>query len=180
MKNEKEFSELLAKIEKLKKGKEFDLSMEEDLSIAIMNLISLEEHFFFTASKTGKDEYFSLLEETREIRKSLLARMIDKHEGETWCISKHLLAATMRLIEVGTKFQSDGNMKDAKKVFNQAYKVYSLFWALRLKLIDTKNIKKISDAALNIHDKEALRQAQGKQPWSVEDIVNKLVDCCDE
>src|SRR3989344_4892855 len=71
--------------------------MEEDLSIAIMNLISLEEHFYFTAEKTGQDGYFDLLNQTREIRKQLLAKMIDRHEGETWCITKHLLAATMRL-----------------------------------------------------------------------------------
>ena len=48
--------ELIAKVEKLKSTGELDLSMEEDLSIAIMNLISLEEHFYFTAEKTGNNE----------------------------------------------------------------------------------------------------------------------------
>ena len=42
----------------MKKGRNFDLSTEEDLAIAIMNLISLEEHFFFTGAKTDKPEYF--------------------------------------------------------------------------------------------------------------------------
>ena len=37
--------------------------------------------------------------------------MIDAHEGETWCIAKHLLATTMRLMEVGTKLQSSGKKK---------------------------------------------------------------------
>ncbi|MEK7193408.1 MAG: hypothetical protein AAB652_01320 [Patescibacteria group bacterium] len=172
---EEKFFDLVAKIQELKKSKDFDLSMEEDLSIAVMNLVSLEEHFFFTASKTGKDEYFDLMGEARNIRKAMLAKMIDAHEGETWCISKHLLAATMRLIEVGTKLQSDGKREEAKDVFANAYRVYSLFWALRLKLVDTKGIKKISDGKLNIHE-----EAKSEKPWSVEDIVNKLVDCCDE
>ncbi len=174
MRETEKFKQLIKKVEKLKQGKDFDLSLEEDLSIAVMNLISLEEHFFFTAFKTGEMSYLDLLNETRTIRKSLLGRMIDRHEGETWCISKHLLAATMRLIEVGTKLLTNKKKKEAEKTFGQAYKVYSLFWALRLKLLNMNDVKKISDQKLNIHDKN------GDRPWKLEDIVNKLVDCCDE
>ena len=159
------FEELQKKIQEFKGAKGADLSMEEDLSIAIMNLISLEEHFFFTAEKTGKSDYLDLLNETREIRKELMGRMIDRHEGETWCVSKHLLAATMRIMEVGTKLQSDGKSRQAKETFDKAYKIYSLFWALRLKLLDISDVKKKEDE---------------KKPMSYEDIVNKLVDCCRE
>lgn len=173
--DQKRFESLLARVEELRKGKKFDLSTDEDLSIAVMNLVSLEEHFFFTASKTGKDEYLDLLHETRALRKELLGRMMEKNEGETWCISKHLLAATMRLMEVGTKLYSGGEREDAKKMFGNAYKVYSLFWALRLKLIDTKGVTRVEDGALNVHDEK-----KSEKPWSFEDIVSKLVDCCDE
>ena len=99
--------DLLNRINELKKNSPIDLSMEEDLAIAIMNLISLEEHLCFTGLKTSKDEYFDTLNEIREMRKGLLAKMIEKNEGETWCTCKHLLSATMRLIEVGTKLHSD-------------------------------------------------------------------------
>src|SRR5574338_1544430 len=137
--------ELIEKINKLKATGELDLSMEEDLSIGIMNLISLEEHFYFTAEKTGKDSYFDLLNQTREIRKQLLAKMIDAHEGETWCIAKHLLAATMRLMEVGTKLQSSGKKEESRDMFKKAYEVYSLFWALRLNLVSVAAMKKVGD-----------------------------------
>ena len=160
-----QFQKLLAKIAEIKKSGNFDLSLEEDLSIAVMNLVSLEEHFFFTAEKTGKkDEYFDLLKQVREVRKNLLARMIDQHEGETWCITKHLLAACMRLIEVATKYQTDGKTDLAKETFDQAYKIYSLFWAIRLKLINLKGVpaKELSKAT------------------TVEDLVNQLVNCCQE
>lgn len=173
--NDEKIKKLIAKVEEMKKSGTVDLSMEEDLSIAIMNLISLEEHFFFTAEKTKKDKYFDLLRETREIRKSLLKRMMDVNEGETWCISKHLLAATMRLMEVGTKFNGEGKKEDAKEMFDKAYHVYSMFWALRLKLVDLGNVKKIGDNQINVHDTEGT-----KKPWAVEDIVKKLVNCCDE
>lgn len=163
--NREKFDELLKKIEDAKKSGSLDLSTEEDLSIAIMNLISLEEHFYFTGEKTGKEDYFNLLNEIREIRKNLLAKMIDKKEGELWCISKHLLATSMRLIEVGTKHQSDGKKDEARKFFDYAFKLYSLFWALRLKLISVPDVKNMA-----VQDKS----------WTLEDVVNKLVDCCDE
>ncbi len=163
---QKKFEELAKKIEEAKKSGSFDLSTEEDLAIAIMNLISLEEHFFFTNARTNKPEYLDLLNETREMRKELLAKLIDKHEGETWCVSKHLLATSMRLIEVGTKLQSDGKKDEAQKIFSYSYKLFSLFWGLRLKLINVPDIKEMA-------------QAEGK-PWTLQDIVSKLVDCCDE
>src|SRR3989344_6693422 len=128
MYDKQKFEELIDKIEKMKKAGEIDLSTEEDLSIAVMNLISLEEHFFFTGEKTHKSEYFDLLKEIREVRKALLGRLIDAHEGETWCISQHLLATPMRLMEVGTKLQADGNKEKAKETFDYAYKIYSIFW----------------------------------------------------
>ena len=173
--DEQKFKQLIEKIESLKKSGGYDLSMEEDLSIAIMNLISLEEHFFFTGEKTGKGEYFDLLNETRAVRKELLAKMIPSNEGETWCISKHLLAATMRLIEVGTKLYSQSKKDEAKRVFDQANKIYSLFWAVRLKLVDLSKAQKISDQQLNIHDNK-----KNDKPWTTEDILKKLVNCCDE
>jgi len=48
-----------------------DLSRDQDLVIAIMNLVSIEEHFFFTAEKTGDKKYYDLLSETREMRKGI-------------------------------------------------------------------------------------------------------------
>ena len=68
------------------KQNQLDLSSDEDLSIAIMNLVSIEEHFFFTAEKTGKTEYFDLLKEAREMRKELLGKIIKEYEGEVWCL----------------------------------------------------------------------------------------------
>lgn len=166
--------ELIKKVNELKASGSVDLSTEEDLSLAIMNLVSLEEHFFFTAQKTKKPTYLDLLNQTREIRKALLARMIPQNEGETWCISKHLLAATMRLMEVGIKLQTDKKNNEAKDMFAKAYEIYSMFWALRLKLIDVSGVQKVGTNQLNI------RSTNDSTPWTKVDIVSKLVDCCNE
>lgn len=174
LEKQQKIQELLKKVAESKKGK-LDLSSDEDLSIAIMNLVSIEEHFFFTGAKTGKSEYYDLLNKTREMRKELLKRIIKEYEGEVWCISKHLLAASMRLMEVGTKHLGQDNKKEAEDLFTKAYDLYSLFWGLNLKLLNVSDVKKIDDNQLNIHDKKK-SGFLGK----LGDIVQKIIDCCIE
>ena len=89
----KDYKSLINKIEKVTKKNEVDLSSSEDLSIAIMNLIAIEEHLFFTSQKTEKPQYLDILNEVRSMRTSLLKKIIKDYEGEVWCISKHLLSA---------------------------------------------------------------------------------------
>jgi hypothetical protein len=171
---QQKIEELLKKVEESKKGK-LDLSSDEDLSIAIMNLVSIEEHFFFTGAKTGKSDYYDLLQKVREMRKELLKKIIKEYEGEVWCISKHLLAASMRLMEVGTKHLGQGNRKEAEDLFSKAYDLYSLFWALNLKLLNVSDVKKIDDNQLNVHDKKKTGFF-GK----LGELVQKVIDCCIE
>src|SRR3989344_862867 len=123
------------------KGKEFVLSKDDDLSIALMNLISLEEHFYFTAMKTDNSSYLGMLNSVRSLRKNLLKRFVKDAKGEEWCISKHLLAASMRLMEVGTKELGTGNEKEATFYFKEAFELYSLFFAINLKAVEIKEIK---------------------------------------
>jgi hypothetical protein len=164
MTKEFKIEDLIEKIDKIKKDNSYDLSTEEDLALAIMNLISIEEHLFFTGVKTEKDEYFDFLTQVREVRKNLLAKMIEKTEGETWCICKHLLSATMRMIEVGTKLLSDNKKSEAKEIFKNAHATFSMFWAIRLKLIELPENKIISE----------------DRPMTLNQIMDKLVDCCKE
>lgn len=107
-----------------------DLTNKEDLSIAVMNLISLEEHLAFTIMKTKKQEYLEILAAVRRLRIKLLEQLVHNREGELWCISKHLLAATMRLMEVATKHIGKDN--DAAYDFERAaFDLYGLFWMLQ-------------------------------------------------
>lgn len=161
-----DFESLKQKVEAFKNNNSVDLSLEEDLSIAVMNLISLEEHFFFSGAKTKKDDYYDMLHEVREMRKVLLGRMIQKTEAESWCISKHLLATTMRLMEVGTKLLTDNKKDEARQMFEFAFKTYNLFFALRLKIIETPQ--------------EVIDHLKAEKPMTFDDIVGKMVDCCKE
>jgi hypothetical protein len=140
----KDINELIEKVDQMKKKDKMDLSSDEDLSIAIMNLISIEEHLFFSGAKTEKHEYYDLINEVRTMRKQLLKKMIKEYEGEVWCISKHLLASSMRLMEVGTKQLDMGKKEEAYDLFDKAYDLYALFWGLNMKLITSENVKKLS------------------------------------
>lgn len=110
--------------------KKIDLSKRENLSIAVMNLISIEEHLAFTAMKTGKEEYLKVLDSVRELRKKLLQKLVVNKEGEMWCISKHLMATTMRLLETGEKCIGNDD-QEANELFGHAFDIYSLFWFLQ-------------------------------------------------
>lgn len=139
----KEVNELVHKYDALKKDNKLDLSADEDLSIAIMNLISIEEHLFFSGAKTKKSAYYDVLEEIREMRGDLMKKIIKDYEGEVWCISKHLLGASYRLMEYGTKHLGRGDKKLAEEMFEKAYGLYSLFWALNMGLIKPDDVKKV-------------------------------------
>lgn len=136
-----EVDRLVEKYDSLKKDHKLDLSADEDLSIAIMNLISIEEHLFFSGAKTGNTVYYDLLAEIRDMRKDLLKKIIKEYDGEVWCISKHLLASSYRLMEYGTKHLGRGDKELAEDVFEKAYGLYSLFWGLNMGLIKSDDIK---------------------------------------
>lgn len=190
-KNVKEFVE---RIDSTKKVNPKDLSSDQDLTIAIMNLISIEEHLMFSGAKTGKTSFYDLIEEIRETRKTLMQKVIPAYEGEVWCISKHLLASSMRLMEVGTKQQSLGNKEQAYDLFNKAYDLYCLFWGLNMNMLNVDDVKWIKDDVetvkkLTAKVNEATAEAQAKEKVAdapqgaiakMKAFVRKAVDCCIE
>ena len=187
-KNVKEFVE---RIDASKKVNPKDLSSDQDLTIGIMNLISIEEHLVFSGAKTGKSSYYDLIEEVRELRKTLMQKIIPAYEGEVWCISKHLLASSMRLMEVGTKQQSLGNKEAAYDLFNKAYDLYCLFWGLNMNMLNVEDVKWVEDKMEDIKKISAKLEENNPQPENVKtekvgalakmkDFVRKAVDCCIE
>ena len=186
--NVKEFVE---RIDSSKKLNPKDLSSDQDLTIAIMNLISIEEHLVFSGAKTNKNSFYDLIEEVRELRKTLMQKIIPSYEGEVWCISKHLLASSMRLMEVGTKQQSLHNTEEAYKLFNQAYELYCLFWGLNMNMLNVDDVKWLEDKSgevKQLSDKIEKALAVSESPKNeksgtlskMKAFVRKAVDCCIE
>lgn len=132
-----------------------------------MNLFPIEEHLVFSGAKTGKSSYYDLIEEVRELRKTLMQKIIPAYEGEVWCISKHLLASSMRLMEVGTKQQSLGNKEAAYDLFNKAYDLYCLFWGLNMNMLNVEDVKWVEDKMEDIKKISAKLEENNPQPENV-------------
>ena len=182
MKKIKSVQEYVEALDAAKKVNPKDLSSDQDLTIGIMNLISIEEHLMFSGAKTGKHEFYDLINEVREMRKNAMLKIIPSYEGEVWCISKHLLAASMRVFEVGTKALASGDKKTAYELFDQSYELYSMFWGLNMGMLTgekkTKTEKK-AKAEKAAPAPTATKKDTGKvsklKAW-----VKNAVNCCIE
>ena len=182
--------EFVERIDATKKKNPKDLSSDQDLTIAIMNLISIEEHLIFSGAKTGKTGFYDMVQEVRELRKNLMLKIIPSYEGEVWCISKHLLATSMRLMEVGTKQQSMGHKEEAYQLFTQAYDLYCLFWGLNMNLVNIdgakwqpesleqvqEQVRQIKASVVPVKSEPADNSMFGK----LKSVIRKAVDCCIE
>ena len=191
MKKIENVKEFVERIDSSKKVNPKDLSSDQDLTIAIMNLISIEEHLVFSGAKTGKTAFYDLIKDVREMRKTLMQKVIPAYEGEVWCISKHLLASSMRLTEVGTKQQSLGHTEEAYRLFNQAYELYCLFWGLNMNMLNVDDVKWIEDKSKDMRElSEKIDKYNKETGERIEDksgalakmkaFVRKAVDCCIE
>jgi hypothetical protein len=171
MKLNTDIQKFIDKAKSVEKGHKLDLSLGEDMAVACMNLIGIEEHMFFTSQKLGDTKYIEVLNTAREMRKFLMKKMVKENEGEVWCTSKHLLAASMRLMEVGTKCLTKGDNKEANDYFKKSFELYNLFWGLNLGLIASDPKKaKFTEPPL---PKNAFMGAISK-------TINKILDCCRE
>ena len=159
----------IASISEIKEKNELDLSVGEDLSIALMNIVSLEEHSFFSYIKTKDDKFLEILEICRELRKRLLAKIVKKDDdSERWCMSKHLLASSMRMYEVGNRYLHEKKMDEAKQSYEDAAELYALFWKLNLRDRSVESLPKNS-INYNIQEKKSIFSG-----------IKKLLECCKE
>lgn len=182
--DKKDVEKMLSKMKEVQVKNKLDLSSDEDLSIAIMNLVSIEEHMFFTATKTGKIKYLDLLNDVRQMRKELLKKIIKDYEGEVWCLSKHLLAASMRLTEVGSKSLAQGRKEEAWDFYKMAYQLYSLFWGLNLGVVKSKelktSLKKMGFKKEEFIDTGEVAKSKNNLFDKLGQLVKKAIDCCIE
>ena len=109
-----------------------------------------------------------------------MKEIIKDYEGEVWCISKHLLAASMRLMEVGTKELKKGNKDKAWDLFDKSYKLYSLFWGLNLGVVGTKDVKQNGASEVKFIDEKSDERGSTSVFSKLGALVQKAVDCCRE
>ena len=141
----------------------------EDLSIAAMNLITLEEHLYFSGVRTDSPGYYDLVEVVRRTRRELMDEMLGETEGEVYCAVKHILSSSVRLFEVGEKFKAAGKEEKAQEYFEKAFEVYTLVWSLisgRLKIPGPENDS-------NSHGDPTLKER-------LKTLSKKILNCCED
>jgi hypothetical protein len=100
-----------------------------------------------------------------------MKKIVKEGQGEVWCTSKHLLSASMRLMEVGTKSLTKGDQKEANDYFKKSFDLYNLFWGLNLGLVKS-DPKKVKFEDKPIAKKDFL--------GTVSKSIGKILDCCRE
>lgn len=113
-------NKLVKNADDAKKVNPLDLSSDQDLTVALMNLLAIEDEF----------EY------VRDIRIELMSRIVAP-DTDVWGMSERLLGMAMQLIDDGNKATGDS----AYKLYNRAYELYSMFWGINMGLIKIDDIK---------------------------------------
>ena len=117
--------EMIEQVDAAKKVNPLDLSSDQDLTVALMNLIVLED------LSVNYPELYSMV---HDMRVELMSRVVHGADDVRYA-SKYLLGDAMRLIDGGNK---SGNYD----YYDRAYELYSLFWGLNMGLIDMRGVKK--------------------------------------
>ena len=118
----------------------------------------------------------------------MMQKIIPSYEGEVWCISKHLLASSMRLFEVGTKALAAGDKENAYDLFNRSYDLYCIFWGLNMGMLTGSDVKWVKKKEVNKIEQndnvpandEDTEQDSKNGMSKLKNWVKKAVNCCIE
>lgn len=116
-----------------KKVNPLDLSADQDLTIAVMNLIKLEKLLDGVDTSGGYDMSGAI----RDMRHRLMGRVVSDKNSEVWDVSFSLLGVAMDFMERGLRECGTS----AYAFFDRAYEIYSLFWGLNMGMVTISDVK---------------------------------------
>ena len=105
-----------------KKVNPLDLSSDQDLTIALMNLIAIEDAY----------PNSQIADIVNQVRVELMRPIVDKAvvKGDVREVLEKLLAGVNAQIQIGDMAMDNGDMAAAYKAYDDAYEAYALFWGL--------------------------------------------------
>lgn len=124
--NRKSLKARIESADNAKKVNLLDLSADQDLSIALMNMMAVEKY----AADFGCAEIYSHI---NMVRQGLLKRIL--RDRTIFDIAERILLASVLQLNAAVRFQDAGDMDSAYAGFNMAYELYSVFWGLNMKMI---------------------------------------------
>lgn len=134
------------KADSAKKANPLDLSSDQDLTIALMNLAVLERNFGLSGE---------LMDVVSDIRQDLMKKIVAP-SSDKWEVTKYLLAESMQLMVDGNRALDTGKNKDAYALYNRSYELYSLFWGINMGLISVSDAEKLVPDMMKVVKKDCL------------------------
>ena len=126
--NKKLLRDTVAKLDAIKKVNPRDLSSDQDLTIALMNMIAVEE----LCPDTNIGNMVA------DLRAKMMHHVV--RTNRFMLISHELLAKSMQLMTDGINALKNGNTKQAYELFDKSYEFYILFWGVNMELISADDI----------------------------------------
>ena len=126
--NKKLLRDTVAKLDAIKKVNPRDLSSDQDLTIALMNMIAVEE----LCPDTNIGNMVA------DLRAKMMQHVV--RNNRFMLISHELLSKSMQLMTDGINALKNGNTKQAYELFDKSYEFYILFWGVNMELISADDI----------------------------------------
>lgn len=126
--NKELLRDTVAKLDANKKVNPRDLSSDQDLTIALMNMIAVEE---LCPNNTIGNM-------VADLRTKMMQHVV---RNNRFMVASHeLLAKSMQMMTDGINALKNGNTKQAYGLFDKSYEFYVMFWGINMELISTDDI----------------------------------------
>ena len=102
------------------KGDKKDVGFFQDAIFGIQHAISAEHHAMESYSTSKRKIWLDVAKIVRPVRSKYLDIITKKENEQGYCISKHLLAFSQALKELGSRYQEENEDKLAEDCFKES------------------------------------------------------------
>lgn len=121
-----------------KKANELDLSSDQDLTIALMNLISIERYI----ENDAEHDFSQLKSMVNDLRVALMNKIVKKSD-KNFDMLCDLLGRSAVMMNDGFVALENQNKVRAYELFDVAFGAYSMFWGVCMGLVDATDVENI-------------------------------------
>lgn len=121
-----------------KKANKLDLSSDQDLTIALMNLISIERYI----ENDAEHDFSQLKSMVNDLRVALMGKIVKKSD-KNFDVLCDLLGRSAVMMNDGFVALENQNDVRAYELFDAAFGAYSMFWGVCMGLADATDVENV-------------------------------------
>jgi len=108
-----------------------DLTIEEEIIAMVQELIQIENHSERSFQGSRNEKWLKVKNRARQLRTKWMEKIfVDEDKTQKWCAEKHILDASKRLTEVGTKYLSAKDEETCKEALMDSAEVLGMYYFL--------------------------------------------------